>query len=725
VAEPSGIGGGLAATVQVAAPAPATVTPGMVSESGLVFKSAAVLDAEARAKEEEKRQKDNPVLTGLAAYINNCYSKAKEFKELKITPRLLKNRRQVVGEYEAEVKAAITAQGGCDQFFNLTRTKSLGAQGWIRDIVAPANDQPFDLFPTPIPDLPDDTKQKVASRVASDLQGLVSQAMAAAAAGDPNAIEAVKQQVYQAAMDAADAEQKALFDDAKKRAERMSKKIQDQFIEGGFYDAMGEVVTDVSESLIGILKGPVIKTVKRLKWGKNEAGEPAPEVQEEQVPTYASVAADDFFPGPNCRHVNESYLCERSSIDQRDLSERRGVEGWSATAIDAVLTMGAGTSATADANQAERDRLENRDSTMNSGMPDSMFEAVEFWGSVPGKMIREWGKVEGVNAADPATDTKYFEVTAVLIRGFVVRLIINPHPLGHRPYKVTSYIKIRGSIWGESLPEQMTNEQAAINLCCRAMLNNLNLGSRPQSATDISCVNPVDVASGLYPGKNWQYDGTKARGRVPVQFFNIQDNTAQGMQQVGYWEAKADDRTMVPRFAYGNNEQQGGAASTATGMSMLMNNASKGIRRCIGNFDQDIIRPIVTDQFVWNMIYLDNKTWGNAKGDVQVIPRGVLAILVKEQEVMRRQEVLQLLNNDTDNAIIGANGRRVLLESTLKLMGLPEGVVPSDQEFRQRSAQALAGQQPPAPTIPPGTMINGFPAGEPPAPAAAGPGGAA
>jgi hypothetical protein len=156
------------------------------------------------------------------------------------------------------------------------------------------------------------------------------------------------------------------------------------------------------------------------------------------------------------------------------------------------------------------------------------------------------------------------------------------------------------------------------------------------------------------------------------------------------WEIRADDSTGIPRYTYGN-ERAGGSADTATGLSMLMNNAAKGLRRGISNIDMGVISQTIYDTFVNEMIYNPDES---IKGDCIVVPRGAAAILIKESAQQRRMQFLGMTANPMDFQIIGARGRASLLRETAAAMELSvDDVVPSDEEIDKQMQQQAQAQQ--------------------------------
>lgn len=649
-----------------------------MAESPLQVRGERQLEEEERAEHEEAKQQRQPVISSLAAFVKSAFEEAEQHRNTNgVTDRLLESRRLKAGEYEDQKKQAIQQKGGSQLFFNITRTKCEAFEAWMQDVFKPHDDRPWDLQPTPIPSLPEGTAQEL---VEQTVQAFEQQPDA-----DPEAVEQFAQDLYDQTL-------QQMYDDAQERCDRMIEKIEDQTEEGGFLDALTDFISDLGTYPSAVIKGPVFVSRKRLKWSDDQR---KPVVTQETIPTWYCVDPFNFYPGPNARTVNEAYICEIIDMDKQRLSEMRGVEGWDKGAIDAALGGGAGTATGGDnqeprvTGEAQRADLEDRETYRNQGMPTGTVRAIEFWGSVPGHMLQEWG-MKGIKDKHA-----YHEVNCIMIGNLVVKAIMNPDPLDRRPYYVTSFIKNKNSLWGQhSVPEAMKDCQEGVNGCQRNLLNNLALASGPQVTVDLDAV-PAEqrnTVHHIYPWKVHMYRSTKSNARSPIDFYQPQSNAQTLQQLTEYFEQKADDRTLIPRYVYGNQDMSG-AGETASGLSMLMNAATRGIKRVIQNVDADIMRDAINRIFVWNMLYNPDVT-DEMKGDAQVIPRGALALLNREQTQVRRQEFLDRTANQIDMQIIGIEGRANILRKVAEGLDMQtDKIVPDEETLRKRAMQQMQQQQ--------------------------------
>jgi len=652
----------------------------------LVIKSNAQLDQEEVAKAKSSVPA-SPVLSSLASHVLHCFGKAEMHRQSSgVTDRILKSRRLKSGVYEGSKLTAIRQHGGSELFFNITETKCEAFEAWMEDVFAPVGDKVWDAKPTPIPSLPKEKTIRVYENAIKHFMQLGEQGYEPS----PTEVQEFTQDLYDITL-------QMLIDDAKERCERMVRKMEDQTQEGGFFDAFKEFTSDLGTYPSAIFKGPVFERKKRLVWENGKV-----EVKEVVAPTWRCVDPFWFFMGPNARHVNESYVCEITNYDRAHLSDMRDLPGWSRKDIEAVLADGpkidpttgnttpdAGHASPQIAGESEMAGYEDREQEVNSGQPDSTLRAIEFWGRVQGSMLIDWG----MSASKVPDKFKYYEVTCVLIDNNVVRAVLNPDPLGRRPYFVSSFIKNKNSVWGlSSVSEKMEDCQEGVNGATRNLMNNLALASGPQVAVDLDALPASEVANArkMAAWKVWLFHGQKAIGaRKAIDFFQPDARQQELMEVIEFFEKKADDRTLIPRYVYGNEDMKG-AGATASGLSMLMSASNRGIKRVIKNIDRDVLRPAIERLYTWNMRYLEEES---LKGDVQIVPKGALAMLVREQTQMRRQEFLNMTNNPIDLQIIGIEGRAAILRKVAQGLDMEvDDIIPTEEEMKQR-VQAMLMQQ--------------------------------
>jgi len=202
-------------------------------------------------------------------------------------------------------------------------------------------------------------------------------------------------------------------------------------------------------------------------------------------------------------------------------------------------------------------------------------------------------------------------------------------------------------------------------------------------------LSPLENALEIYPWKVWQTKGSEMGGGSALQFFQPDSNANELLTVYDRFEQKADDATSIPRYSHGNDKVSG-AGSTASGLSMLMNSAAKGIKAAIGTFDFGVTSPAIEMMYYYNMITTNDKS---IQGDAKIVARGANALLLKDMAQSRRNEFLAITNNEIDMQIIGVEGRADILRATAKDFDL-EGIVPTREVILERQKQAAENPPP-------------------------------
>jgi hypothetical protein len=223
----------------------------------------------------------------------------------------------------------------------------------------------------------------------------------------------------------------------------------------------------------------------------------------------------------------------------------------------------------------------------------------------------------------------------------------------------------------------------------------MSLASGPQVVYNIDRLPEGENVTQLYPWKIWQVTSDPVGSNSnPVEFFQPATQANELMAVYEKFAVLADEYTGIPRYMTGGSPT-GGAARTASGMSMLMTNAGKSIKQVIANIDEHVIKPCVDRLYYYNMRYSDDP---DLKGDVDIVARGAASILEKEQAQQRRNEFLQVaLNSPAAQQVIGMEGIAELLRQAAGTLDMNvDKIVPSPEQMKVKQAEAnqqLAMQQ--------------------------------
>jgi len=634
-----------------------------------------------RALQERQNQ---PVILGLASYLRECWDAAQMAKR-PLEQKMLQALRQRNGEYEANKLQQIRTQGGSEIFMMITEVKCRAAESWLRDILLDNGSPPWDLTPTPIPDLSPVQSKEVLGVFAERVLKMIEEYGKAPNAEEMREIKEMVSQDYRF----------DVLQQAQIRADKMKLKIQDQFAQGGWGDAFNDFITDLVTYPCAFVKGPVVRRQRVLGWKVDATGRTVVEPTERLGPECERVDPFYIYPEPGISNINEGYLFEYHPLSRMQLSDLIGVPGYDDDAIRKVLDIGNGLSWINEDVELQKNEEERK--YYSYMRPTTEFDALEFWGKVSGKMLIEWGLTE----EDVPDDAREYDANVWMVGNIVIKAVLNYDPLGEKPYCKTSFIKCPGAFWGKGIPEIIEDLQGVCNAAARALVNNMGISSGPQVEVNVERLPPNEDITQLAPWKIWQTINDPVGSSAPAIRFTQPDSRA--TELVGVYDKfsrLADDHSGIPAYVYGDLNVQG-AGRTSSGLSMLMGAAGKGIRQVVMHIDTDVVKPIVMRQFVYNMRYDEDES---IKGDVQVIAKGAINLAVKETVNIRRIEFLNATANPVDLEILGKEGRATILREVAKGLQMPvEEVIPSREKsgyqgrIQARATAAAAQQQAQAP----------------------------
>jgi len=605
------------------------------------------------------------VVNPLAGHIRDCYSQAKSAKQ-HITERLLRCERQRRGEYDPETIMKIRQYGGSEVFLMLTDIKCRAAEAWIKDVMMSAGENPWEVAPTKEPEIPMELHEQI-------LMVMQQQVMMMQQQGEEVTPEVVEQLTQQMHSEVRLAVQNA----ASGIAAAMSDRMLDGLQEAKWDDTLQDIIYDFVTFPSCIIKGPIVRRGRAMKWGNNWT----PVITDERKVDFARVSPYDAFPSPNATDTQDGYFIERHRFMRQDMVNMKGIPGFSDDQIDMALDRyGKQGLREVTYGESERDFLSGRNNQFGN---TEVIEGLEYWGGASGSMLAAWGM--------PGLDEyEEYQINAIIIGEFVVKAVINPDPMGRRPYSKGSFIRIPGAFWGSALPEAMRDVQIMCNTSARAIANNMGVASGPQVEVSVDRLPDGEDITNMHPWKIWQTTSDRTGGGQPaIRFFQPNMNSEALIGVLQYFSRIADEVTGVPNYIYGSN-QVSGAGRTASGLAMLMDNAAKGIKQAILNLDRGV-NQMLTRYYYYLMVYDPDQS---IKGDLKIVPSGVVGALIKDHINEKRTAFLQMTSNPMDFQIMGPQGRAKLLHQIGAGMQLDmDGVIPDEQALQQMGGASPEIQQ--------------------------------
>tara|TARA_R110000772_G_scaffold1697_1_gene5750 strand:- start:482 stop:1129 length:648 start_codon:yes stop_codon:yes gene_type:complete len=149
----------------------------------------------------------------------------------------------------------------------------------------------------------------------------------------------------------------------------------------------------------------------------------------------------------------------------------------------------------------------------------------------------------------------------------------------------------------------------------------------------------------------------------------------------------ADESTGLPSFAHGQTGVSG-VGRTASGISMLMNAASGGIKTVIKNVDDYLLRPMGEAFFAFNMQFDFDP---EAAGDLEVKARGTESLMQNEVRSQRLLQFLQIIQNP---ALAPFAKLPYIVREIAKSMDLDPDLVANNMDEAARQALILQKMQP-------------------------------
>ncbi len=609
------------------------------------------------------------LLSNLLGYMTSGWQAALEFKR-ETQQIMLICAQQIKGEYSAAKLSEIRAFGGSEVFMGITEEKCRASKAWIKDIIKETNKKPWILEPTPIPELPTDLDTLINEKIAFGIQtGEVTL---------ENGLESAQEQLRDELM-------QAMKDDAEETIDRMQAKILDEQLQGEWHKALDEFISDVVDYPAGILKGPIFRRKKVLKWGKDAQGNSIPQVEEVIEKHWYRVSPFSYYPLPMARNIQDGGF-EHHRLTRESLEGMRGQPGYDTKAIDRILEK-SNRGQLSDWVYIIREQEEAEGTKpyyfANKG-PENKIDAIEHWGHIKGKDLIEWG-MSTKKIKDP---NKSYQANIWKIDNEIIKAVLNPHPLGNKPYFMCSFSKITGAFWGKGVPQLMIDIQNIVNAVARALINNVAIASGPQVSKDVALLAPGENPKYISPWQVHLYSTAENMGMTantnPIQFFQPTMNARPLMELFKFFTELADDYTGIPSYTYGV-ASGGGALATASGLSMMITAAGKVINNVMLTIDNSAIALGVAYHYDLLMLFDEDQS---IKGDVRVIANGVTTLVAKEQQIIRLTEMANMLNNPMDNAILGIKGRTNLLRMIMEQFPVNvNDIIPSDEIIMKRQEE--------------------------------------
>lgn len=606
----------------------------------------------------------------LARYVEDRFYEARNARRAAgVDAQMQRCANAYQSRYNPEDMEMVAATS--DIYAPLTNTKCRGLRDWITDILANAEDKPWTLQPSPEPELPEWMQEEIVKRLELEVMS-----------------RGVPPDIMQQAREYKELGKKHASAIAAERTASMEDRIYDQMLKSDWRDAFGQFVEDLSYMPGAILHGPGIEMRRELKWRDGVA-------VEVETPTYVMrrVNPPDFYPAPGSTTTQDApYLCEVRPYTADQLLGSIPLYGVDQSAVRKLLAQSPSGHSISDARPGGRPPGQE-----HTTGPARVYETIHYVGAVDGSVLLE----HGLTGVDPQ-GTEQMDIW--VCDGIVLRALRNPYPLQRRPYHSAVFMRKAGSFWGTPLPELLETPQRLVNAAARNLARDIAFTSGPVGEYDVERLVGEDRLDEFSPYRLYAVkpDYTSG-GAAALRFQKLTSSAPTLMGVYDRFMKEADDVSGVPAYVIGN-PNVAGAGRTLGGLSLLMGNAAKGVKRVIASIDKSVIEPVVSMFYHLNLMYSPDDS---IKADAQVVARGATGLLQRELSQSRAAEVLPLLTQGMQLGLVQPSAIATVMRDLLKLLGYDADLVedPMRQMLLMQAIQG-AGGMPGGMSVPGGAPPN-------------------
>lgn len=601
-------------------------------------------------------KKHQELVEELGKYVRDRFEIAKEVKR-EHYEILLDCLRQVRGE----LLACETLDPDIDVNFNITSPIVKGIVGLIRDVFSNSIDNPFVIKATPQADLDEAMTKNVMQAVIAQLQSMPMMT--------PEMIEAAAAEQGQALKNAAIQEQQKLANIA---ADKMNTVIQDRLVDADWIRQFGDFIYNFVVYPTAIMKTPAVSYKPWKRWNGSRVV-----VERKLIRGVENISPFDFYPAPNAQNVQDAeYVIEIRKCSRTDLVGYYSAPGFDGDGIKQVLTDYP--SGWLESREDGHDRSPEIDIDDNAiGVDDDaqgFYDCVGFYGAIRGEILEEFG----IEVGDPALS---YEAEIWTINDIVIKAVLNPDPVGQRPFYVASFEPIPGAFWGECPVTRLRDVQRVCTATIVAMVRNMGLSSGVLGEVESDRVIDDEDVNVIMPNTIREVKSVMGMQGRAYNFYTVPDishqllNVFERFMQYGY------ETIGIPRIAFGSSENIGSLGRTSGGVAMVLNQASKSVKFALRVLEENIIEPVVQSYIDYELMYSLDQT---IKGDIRVYARGVSGIVEKETQESKLQWALQslsayvgMIDPETGRPVVPPAAIQRMLYQIMKVSGIStEGIFP-------------------------------------------------
>jgi hypothetical protein len=582
-------------------------------------------------------------------------------------------------EYTAAEKQKLAALGIPDDVSEpVVELRKFIAQSQMKEIFSTSGNFPARLSSTAHPDLPDYITEMMLKRMLDELAQI---SMEAGMAPTP-------EMAAQFARDRMAEMRNAEREYANDQIALLERRVRDDFEEADFMSAFNQGIEYLTVFGTTLWEGPV----PCMRWKNDWSSKGKLSRKAKPGVAFRAISPLDVYPSPDQSEVDDGPICIKVRFSPNDLwlnaTEAGGDDAengvWFRDTVTDLLAKYPQGGVRLSWQDGDEENKELKGHSTWVADSSCMMEGISYYGEIRGNLLLRMGVIR-THEGKAINPDDFYEVNAIVIDDYCVYCrIINPC-MG-RPLSKAQFYEATDSFFGTSIAQRLIAYQRVMNGCLQSLIVNMNMTAAPQAwISDASrLLDKTPTRFKLIGGKVWAFKATTAGVATPngppMGILRVDSRINDILAVMNMAIKRIDDVSEIPSYTYGQNVT-GGAGRTYSGLAMLTEASNRSTKMRIDNLSSKCINKMVRMDAYRLMLYDDSIGY---TGDVEVIPTGVMGLILKQQEM---QKVLQLMQMVAGNQFlvqtVGARGLMELFRQVLETYEIAniDKIIPSKADL--------------------------------------------
>lgn len=544
--------------------------------------------------------------------------------------------------------------------------------GLIRDIFVGSTAQPYTINATPVVELPEDVEAQLLEKIERELETFI-----AINGGDVNAVRAQVTEMRAAVQ---------LEENRKANvaAERLRTIIADRLYDADWEAQFIDFIDHFCIYPAAIMKAPAVNTRTVMRWDGTTVSPTT-----ETVRQVENISPFDFFPAPYATDIQTAdYVIERRRLTRNELLQLGSASGYDVDVIAEVFEANPN-GAPLPYGSVDDDDISDTDIGDKTDM--DAFDALGYYGRIRNDLLAEYGIEFAEEEMHGASEAEVW-----VVGGRVIKCLLNPDPLGRRPFFKACFEKVPSSFWGASPAMKLRDTQRVCTASVRALVRNMQYSSGPIGEVRKGAVKDGHAPNAIIPHTiRVVEEDNFGNGAPAYRFYTVPSLSNELVALFDKFMGYGYELIGIPRVAFGSPQGLGTLGRTAGGVSIILNQSTKAIKQALRMIESGLIEPVV-QEFINYEIRTSNDP--DIRGDIRVYARGVSGLMEQESKNGDLEWALQSISSmvgvvdpTTGQPIVPATAVQRILYTMFKNKGLStEGIFPDFD--RQEAFGEITGQ---------------------------------